>query len=382
MNFSRVIGQQEAKARLRQLVDEERIPHALMFTGPEGSGKMALALAFASFLLGERWDGRSLLQSPSQVANAEAMLAKWQHPDLHFSFPAIKPKNAGSDHKVTSDDYAAEWRQMLSAGPYFSLDYWMSLMGAANQQAMIYEAESDRLSHRLSMKSSMGGYKVSVIWLPERMNITCANKLLKLLEEPPRETVFLLVSEQPETLLETIRSRVQRFAVPRIADADIEQALTTERGLAHDDAHRVARTASGSWLQAMKSLDANNENKEFFSLFVTLMRKAYMRDVKALKVWSDTVATTFGREKQRRFIAYMLRMVRENFMYNFHDPQLCYMTKEEEDFARNFARFINERNVLPMQQRLQRMMRDIGQNANGKIQFFDMTLEMIIYLRQ
>lgn len=380
MQFSSVIGQQDAKTRLRQLVDEQRIPHAMMFTGPSGSGKMALALSFASYLLGEQWDGKSVLASQQQIVNAKAMLAKWQHPDLHFSFPAIKPKDSGSDHKVTSDDYAKEWRQMLADGPYFDMEQWMTQMGAENQQAVIYEAESDRLSHKLNIKPTMGGYKVSLIWLPERMNITCANKLLKLLEEPPRQTVFLMVCEQPAQLLETIRSRVQRFDVHRIADADIEEALIQRRGLAPDDAHRVARIAAGSWNKAIQSLNANGENEEFFNIFVNLMRKAYMRDVKGLKVWSETVAN-FGREKQRRLLRYMLRMVRENFMYNFHQPELCYMTKYEEEFAKNFAQFVNERNVMLMQQRLQEMDTQIGQNANGKIQFFNMALEMVIYIK-
>lgn len=381
MNFSSVIGQDEAKARLRQLVDEERIPHALMFTGPEGCGKMAMALAFASFLLGERWDGKSLLTSQGQILNAETMLSKWSHPDLHFSFPVIKPKGAGSDRKMTSDDFAQEWRQMLSAGPYFSMDQWMTKMNAENQQAVIYEAESDRLAHKLNMKSSMGGNKVSVIWLPERMNLTCANKLLKLLEEPPLGTVFLLVCERPEQLLETIRSRVQRFEMHRIDDDSLQKALIEKRGLEENDARRIARTAAGNWMKALEELDADNENKVFFDLFVILMRKAYTKDVRELKKWSETVAA-FGREKQKRLLAYMLRMVRENFMYNFHNPDLCYMTSQEEQFAKNFARFINERNVIPMQQRLQRMIRDIGQNANGKIQFFNMALEMIIFIRQ
>lgn len=381
MNFGLVIGQHEAKQRLRQLADEQRIPHALMFTGPEGCGKLAMALAFASFLLGERWDGNSLLSTSGQIANAEVMLAKWGHPDLLFSYPVIKPKGSSGDYKPTSDDYARQWRQLLSTGPYFTLNQWMQLMGAENQQAMIYEAESDRLAHKLYMKSSMGGYKVSLIWLPERMNLSCANKLLKLLEEPPQATVFLLVSERPEQLLETIRSRVQRFYMHRIGDDDIQQALRERRGLDEDNARRIARTAAGSWLKALEEIDADNENHEFFNLFVTLMRKAYARDVKALRKWSEAVAA-FGREKQKRLLTYMLRMVRENFMYNFHNPELCYMTQEEEQFAKNFARFINERNILPMQQRLQRMIRDIGQNANGKIQFFDMALEMVIYLRQ
>lgn len=380
MNFDSVIGQDEAKQRLRQLADEQRIPHALMFTGPEGCGKLAMSLAFASFLLGERWDGKSLLASQGQVANAEAMLAKWSHPDLLFSYPVIKPKGAGSDHKPTSDDYAKEWRQLLSAGPYFSMDQWMTLMKAENQQAVIYEAESDRLAHKLNMKSSMGGYKVSLVWLPERMNATCANKLLKLLEEPPQSTVFLLVSERPEQLLETIRSRVQQFYMRRISDGNIQQALMERRGLEEADARRIAHTAAGNWLKALEEIDAGNENHEFFNLFVRLMRKAYMRDVRDLKKWSDAVAA-FGREKQKRLLTYMLRMVRENFMYNFHTPSLCYMTHDEEQFAKNFARFINERNVMPISQRLQRMVRDIGQNANSKIQFFNMALEMVIMIR-
>lgn len=381
MKFDKVIGQEEAEARLQQLVDEQRIPHALMFTGPEGCGKMALALAFASFLLGERWNGKSLLSRDSAVTNAEAMLAQWQHPDLHFSYPVIKSKGAGSDSKITSEDFAKEWRQMLGGGPYFSLEQWMRYMNAENQQASIFEAESDRLMRKLNLKSSLGGNKVSLIWLPERMNLTSANKLLKLLEEPPLKTFFLLVSEHPELLLETIRSRVQVFAVTRIDDESVSEALTERQGIAPQDARRIARIANGNWMKALEEIDADNENKEFFVLFVTLMRKAYAKDVKSLKAWSQTVAD-FGREKQKRLIAYMMQMVRENFMYNFHNPQLCYMTQAEETFAQKFAPFINERNVLFFQNRLQLMMRDISQNANGKLQFFNFALEVTIYIRK
>lgn len=381
MKFDKVIGQEEAEARLQQLVDEQRIPHALMFTGPEGCGKMALALAFASFLLGERWKGKSLLANASAITNAEAMLAQWQHPDLHFSYPVIKSKGAGSDSKITSEDFAKEWRQMLGGGPYFTLEQWMRYMNAENQQASIFEAESDRLMRKLNLKSSLGGNKVSLIWLPERMNLTSANKLLKLLEEPPLKTFFLLVSEHPELLLETIRSRVQVFAVTRIDDESVSEALTERQGIAPEDARRIARIANGNWMKALEEIDADNENKEFFALFVTLMRKAYAKDVKSLKAWSQTVAD-FGREKQKRLIAYMMQMVRENFMFNFHNPQLCYMTQAEEAFAQKFAPFINERNVLLFQNRLQLMMRDISQNANGKLQFFNFALEVTIYIRK
>ena len=381
MQFTDVIGQHEARERLLRLVAEHRVPHAMLFTGPEGSGKLALALAFASYLLGERYEGKSVLDSAAAVTNAEAMLRKFEHPDLHFSYPVIRPRGSSSERKVTSDDFAAEWRQLLKGGAYFTMNRWMALMGAENQQSAIFEAESDLLSHKLNMKSSMGGYKVSVVWLAERMNVECLNKLLKLLEEPPQKTVFLLVSEAPGQLLETIRSRVQRFDVRRISDEDIEQALTQSRGIDAADARRIARSAGGNWLKALEALDADNENRQFFSLFVMLMRKAYVHDVKELKHWSEAVST-FGREKQLRMLAYFLRMVRENFVYNFRQSELCYMSTEEEEFAKNFARFINERNVVDISQRLQRVIRDIGQNANGKIQFFNLALEMAIYLRR
>ena len=381
MQFSEVIGQSEAIGRLLQLVEEQRVPHALMFNGPAGSGKLALALAFASYLLGERHDGHSLLTNNAATANAEAMLGKWQHPDLHFSYPVIRPKGASSDRKITSDDFAKEWRTLIGKTPYFTMDQWMTAMDAENQQAAIFEAESDALAHVLNMKSAMGGYKVSLIWLPERMNITSANKLLKLLEEPPSQTVFLLVSEEPERLLETIRSRVQRFDVHRIDTPDMEQALISRRGLDADMAQRVAHTACGNWLKAMEELDSDSENRQFFDLFVNLMRQAYMREMKGLKNWSDNVAS-LGREKQRRMLTYFLHLVRENFMLNFQQPVLNYMTQEEEKFSQHFARFINERNVVEMAEMLQRTHRDIGQNANAKIQFFNLALNMIILLRR
>ncbi|MFQ7113104.1 ATP-binding protein [Hallella bergensis] len=381
MQFSEVIGQQEACHRLLQMVADQRVPHALMFTGPSGSGKMALALAFASYLLGERADGQPLLQSEAALRNAEAMLSKWQHPDLHFTFPVIRPKGISSDHKVTSDDFLKEWRELLHRGPYFTINQWMTCMDAENQQAVIYEAESDALNHKLNIKSRQGGYKVSLIWLPERMNLTSANKLLKLLEEPPAKTVFLLVSEEPERLLETIRSRVQRFDIHRIDTADMSRALVERRGIGSDDAMRIARTSNGNWLKALEQLDAENENKQFFDLFVVLMRRAYTRDLKELKSWSEDVSS-FGREKQRRMLIYFMHIVRENFMYNFRQQEINYMTREEEAFAQNFARFINERNVVEISEMLQRTIRDIAQNANAKIQFFNLATDMIIYLRR
>jgi DNA polymerase-3 subunit delta' len=220
---------------------------------------------------------------------------------------------------------------------------------------------------------------VSIIWLPERMNATSANKLLKLLEEPPRRTVFIMVSEAPDQLLETIRSRTQRIDVKPISAEAIEQALISRRGIDADNAHRIARVANGSWNTALEALNADNENQLFLDLFMQFMRLAYQRKVKELKVWSDSVSG-FGREKQRRMLTYFLSQVRENFIYNFHNPELNYQTKDEEDFSRNFARFINEANVIEISEQLELAMRQIAQNANPRVVFFDLALQIIVLL--
>ena len=374
MNWNEVIGQEETKNRLMQLAEGQRLPHALLFCGPAGCGKMAMAMAFASYLL------TSTADNDNARRNAEAMLAQWQHPDLHFTFPVIKPAGTSADHKMVSDDFAKEWHAMVMEGPYFSIDQWLDRMRAANQQAIIYASESDDIIRKLSLKSSQGGYKVSIIWLPERMNGECANKLLKIIEEPPLQTVFLLVSEEPEKLLETIRSRTQRIDMKKTATEAIEQALVERRGINENTAHRIARVANGNWLKALEELDAGNENRLFLDMFITLMRLAYQRNVKELKQWSETVSG-FGREKQKRMMTYFLRLVRENFMYNFQNPELVYMSQEEEDFAKNFARFINESNVMELSELFTKIIRDIGQNANPRIVFFDMALKVIVRLR-
>jgi len=369
MDWSEVIGQQEAQQRLKQMVDSGHLPHAIMLCGPEGSGKLALATAFACMLLD---DG-----TPS----AKAMLAKLEHPDLHFTYPTIKLPSMGSDHKPVSDDFAKEWHALIMQGPYFTMDEWMRAMGGENQQAIITAGESDELVRRLSLKSSQGGYKVSVIWLPERMNIECANKLLKLIEEPPQQTVFIMVCQEPDRLLETIRSRVQRIDIRKTDNEDIRQALVERRGIDEEVAHRISRLANGNWLKALEELQVGSENELFLDMYITLMRLAYQRKIKDLQKWSEQMAG-MGREKQKRWLTYFLRMTRENFIHNFQNEELNYMTRKEEDFARNFARFVNENNILPISDMANLAIRDIGQNANAKIVFFDFALQMIVLLLQ
>ena len=370
MTFDDVIGQQEAKQRLQSMYGSGKMPHALLLCGPAGVGKMALAMALACHVLRQ-----------SAKNNVEAMLEKMEHPDLHFTFPTIKPSSMSADRKPVSDDFILQWHQMIAESPYFTMDKWMSIIGAENQQAIITTGESDNLNRKLALKASQGGYKVSVIWLPERMNTECANKLLKLIEEPPAYTLFIMVSEEPDKIIETIRSRTQRIDIKRIDNESMVQALMSKRALQKDDAVRIARMANGSWNVAVEALMADSENEKFLDMFRQLMRLAYGRHIKELKLWVDAMQG-YGREKQKRFLIYLLRLIRENFIYNFGEPDLCYMSLQEEEFSRKFARFINEDNVLQIYELANKAIRDIGQNANAKIVFFDFALQMIVLLMQ
>ena len=377
--FEQVIGQREVQERLMQMVNESRLPHAIMLCGPQGAGKLALAIGLAQRLLATKMENSMFSDTPEYVESP--MLKKLEHPDLHFTYPTIKLPSMGADHKPVSDDFAREWHELIMASHYFTMNEWLEQMGGENQQAIITAGESDELVRKLSLKSSQGGYKVSIIWLPERMNIECANKILKLLEEPPSQTVFIMVCQEPDKLIETIRSRVQRIDVKKTTDNDVKQALMEKRGLSEDAAQRVSRMANGNWLKAQELLSADTENELFLDMFQSLMRLAYQRKVKDLKTWSEQMGT-MGREKQKRFLEYFLRLIRENFMYNFQNEELCYMTQREEDFAHNFARFINEANILEISDLANLAIRDIGQNANAKIVFFDMALKMIVLLIQ
>ena len=372
MKFSEVIGQAEVKQHLLQMVHEDKLPHALMFCGPQGAGKLPLALAFAQYLLCENPSQDEACQQCSSCR----MLEQWSHPDLHFSFPVCKKKS--TDHPV-SDDFLPEWREQLSTSVYFDTENWLNDIKAENQQIVHYVYESDSLQKKLALKASQGGRQVIILWLPERMNIEMANKLLKLIEEPPQKTHFLLVSEEPEMVLGTIQSRVQRINVPALNEEEISQALQHNLALPPDEANVMGHVAQGSYTEALKRVEAGSEEKVFFDLFKQLMRQSYMRKIKELRQWADTVSE-LGRERQKRLLIFYQRMIRENFMFNFHRQDLNYETMEENDFSVNFARFINEKNVIRIMNELSDAQRDIEQNVNPRMVFFDLSLKMIVLL--
>ena len=372
--FRHVIGQQGVKEHLLQMVRENQLPHALMFCGPQGAGKLPLALAFARYLL--------CTEPADDDACGECagcrMLDNWAHPDLHFSFPVYKGKS--SDHPV-SDNFIGAWREQLLVNPYFDTEMWLNDIKAENQQITFYVQESDALQKKLALKSSQGGRKVVLMWLPEKMSQEVANKLLKLIEEPPLHTYFLLVSEDPEMVLGTIQSRVQRINVPSLSEEEIANALVTLHAVPEDLAQNIAHIARGNYTDALKRLEAGNEQQQFFELFVQLMRSSYMRNLKELQAWTQDVKE-LGRERQKRMLEYFQRLLRENFMYNFRKEEMSFMTKEEEQFSQKFAPFINEINVIGIMDELSDAQRDIEQNVNAQMVFFDFALKMIILLKR
>lgn len=372
MFFKDVIGQEQAKEHLLSLVHENRIPHAMLFTGTEGCGKMPLALAFARYVCCEH-PGEHDACGQCQSC---LMMNKYRHPDVHFAFPVVKTK-PGRD--TVCDDYISQWRETLMNPYRLTLREWMSQMGATTQQPQIFVHESNEIQRKLSHKSMMGGYKVMIIWLPEKMNQECGNKLLKLIEEPPAQTLFLLVTEAPDAVLPTIVSRTQRFNLPPVSEEKIAEWLETNYSLQKADAQDIAHRSKGSLVNAIDCIASDKEENEFFTLFTQLMRLSYARRIREMKAWSEQIAG-MGRERQKNFLNYCQDMIRENFVYNFHTPDMNYMTPKERQFATRFSPFISEKNVIGIMDELNLAARHIEQNVNAKFVFFDFALKMIVLL--
>ena len=373
VNWCDIIGQEEVKQHLMRLLAENKLPHAIMLCGPRGAGKLPLALAFAQMLLCQHPTEDGACGNCSDCH----MSSLWAHPDLHFTFPVYKAKS--SDHPI-SDDYLQQWREQISRTPYFDTEDWLEDIGAENQQVVIYVQESDNLQKKLALKSSQGGRKVVIIWLPERMNEQTGNKLLKLIEEPPVGTHFLLVSQEPDLVLGTIQSRVQRINVPALPEQVISQALQERYAMPQDNANLLAHIAQGSYTEALKRMQRDSEQQQFFDLFVQLMRHSYARRIKEMHLWSLAVSE-LGRERQKRMLEYFQQQLRENFIYNFHQPQMNFLGREEENFSTRFAPFINERNVVGIMNVLSDAQRDIAQNVSPRMVFFDLALKMIVLLK-
>ncbi|MEG2599174.1 MAG: DNA polymerase III subunit delta [Muribaculaceae bacterium] len=368
MKFSDIIGQDGAKNKLRHLIDNDRIPHAILLSGAIGIGKLALARAAAQYIhCTNHVNGDSC-----GVCNSCIQHQSLNHGDLFFSFPFLKKDN---NKKWTSDDFIEKWRNFITEYKYESFERWLPILDNDNSQPKIYVDESDRIIHKMSMASYSSKYKVLIMWLPEKMNDDCANKLLKIIEEPFPDSIFILVSDKPQEVLPTILSRTQNIEVLKPPTPLVAQYLHDTFNVDLQDAMAIAAPADGNIVMAEESLSLDSENKQFFEMFVQIMRMAYSRDMKGLKKWSEAVSA-YKRERERRFMIYCCRMLRENFIYNIHIKELNYLTREEEQFSRKFAPFINERNISQMIEEFSKAESDIQGNANAKIVLFDLAIKI------
>lgn len=381
MRFCEIIGQEEIKNLLRQSVKDERIAHAQLFVGDRGVGKLQLALAYAQYIAcPNRTDKDSCGSCPSCM-----QYQKLQHPDLHFTFPIVK-----DEKKDICDEFVQEFRDLLLKKTYISIEDWYNTMGIETKQGMIYEKESSEILRKLSLKSFSNGYKVMIIWHAEKMNVFCANKLLKMLEEPPTQTLFILISEHPEELLSTIISRTQEIRVPHITDEALSAKLHATINLSAEDTKRISRMANGSYLRALEFISTSEDNHKYFDDFVALMRNAWLvgqkKDYSALiqlRKWSIEIADkSVGKEKQKAFLQYAQRQIRENYIYNFGFSEMNFQTEAEQQFSTRFAPFIHDGNVEQMMNELGKAEMQITQNANARIVFFDLCLQMIILIKK
>ncbi len=356
-----------------RMVNEGRVSHAQMLAGPEGIGKLNLALAFAQYLnCSDRQEDDSC-----GVCSSCTKYEKLVHPDLHFVFPVVKsPKHKNP----VSDSYIAEWRQFVREKKYFNLRQWYGKL-ESDKQGLIYSQESQEIIKKLSLKTFEAEFKVMIIWLPEKMHVSAANKLLKLLEEPPQGTVFLLVSDDPSSVLGTIQSRSQLLKIPRIDGAAISKALVDEYSIDATEAERFAKLASGSFVAAQEIVDQSDERAFFFDRFVNLMRQAYARKLFDLIDWCDEMNSQ-PKERLKNFLEFSLRLVRENFMMNIQEEELLYLTPEEENFSTRFSPFINDNNVLELSEEFSLAHSHLEQNGNARIILMDLCLKVIILLKQ
>ncbi len=375
MLFKDLIGQKEVKTRLLQIVKEQRVGHAILFTGREGAGKLGLAIAFARYLNCENpEEGDSCCECRSC-----RKYSKLVHPDLHFVFPVATTKEVDKD--PVSDDFLPRWRESVLTSPYLSLFQWYECLGIENKQGSMSKHESLLIIKKLSLKNFEAKYKVMIIWMAEKMNVIAANKLLKILEEPPPNTVFLLISENASQIIPTILSRTQIFRIPKIGNVSMEMAIRDIHGI--NDQKRIDGLVSlsdGNYIQLLGAVTDKEETNYLFETFVKFMRLCFAMDVVEISAWVDKIAGS-GREKQKQFFQYALRLIRGNFILNTGAGDFDLLSDEEKDFSNKFSVFIHTGNVFQICDEFNKASLHIEYNGYNRLIFFDLALKVARLLK-
>jgi DNA polymerase-3 subunit delta' len=376
MKFDQIAGHKNLLTDLRKIVNDNRLGHATLFTGPAGYGGLPVAIALAQYVsCTARSETDSCGVCPSCIK-----YEKLEHPDLHFVFPVNTTKKVTKE--PVSDDFIFEWRSLVLDNPYFDENMWYQHIGIDKKQGLISKNESHEIVRKLQLKTFESDYKVMVTWLPEKMNQTSANKLLKILEEPPPGTLFLLVSESPDQLLSTILSRCHRIQMPRIEKEEMVDALRKkiQGNYVLDD---IAHLSQGDFRQALELAESTEQNNHHFDRFTRLMRIGYKADGPAMIEWADELSS-MGREQQKEFLRYALREVRENFLITVAgeaQEELVFQDAKETGFSEKFSPFINERNIEQISIELNLAHQHIASNAYSRIVLLDLGLKISKLIR-
>ncbi|WP_242083658.1 ATP-binding protein [Aestuariivivens sediminis] len=375
MLFKEVLGQDHIKKHLTQSVDNHRIPHAQLFVGHEGCGTLPMAIAYAQYLLCHNVNGEN--NTGHEACNLK--FRTFSHPDLHFAFPVVTSDKAKS-HPVSSH-YLEEWRQLLREQPYGNLFDWYKLMGVDNKQGQIGVDEAHDIVKSLALKSYEGGYKVMIIWMAEKMNAACANKLLKLIEEPPNQTIFILIAEDEEQIMSTIRSRCQILHFSPLAEHVIIDALVAQYDLDIGEATKIAHQSNGNYNKACDLVYHDSEDLQFEEWFIFWIRSAFKAKgnksaIHDLITWSEDIAKT-GRETQKQFLHFCLNFIRQALLLNYNAKELVYLEPKSKNFKlENFAPFIHNTNIIEISNELQEAIYHIERNGNSKIILTDLSIKL------
>jgi len=374
MRFEEVIGHTEAKNRLIRTVKENRISHAQMFLGPSGTGKLAMAIAYAQYINCNKKEGNdSCGVCPSCVK-----YEKLAHPDLHFLFPTAKKDN--SDKQISSLDYLKEWREvLLEKHQYITLTDWYEKINIERKQAIINVRDCNNLIRTLSYKNYEADYKVMIIWMVEKLFHSAGPKILKILEEPPDHTLFILLAEDTEPVLPTILSRTQIVRFPPI-DSDSLLKYHIQQGVNPQLANDAIRVYAGDYIKTHRMIHAASEEDKNFQLFRQWMRVCFRGDMEEMiRFVKGLVKNT--REFQKSLLLYSLRMVRETFLANQDNPELNRMNNKENELVGNFSPFIHARNIGLFNDELNQAIHHVARNVNSSIIFLDMSLKFMKYLK-
>lgn len=381
MFFKDVVGHEALKKQLIVNVSKNRISHAQLFLGPEGSGKLALALAYSRYIhCRNRGPEDACGSCPSCIK-----FNKLEHPDLHFYFPTAKVKDMddgeGSDKKPRSKLFYRQWREILLESPYFRYADWLEKLGVQNQQTIIYSEDCNDIIRDLGLKAFESSFKIVIIWMVEKLQTFAGPKLLKSLEEPPEGTVFLLISENKDDILKTILSRAQLVKIPLIADEDMEEHLEKRHGRPPAQARQIAFLAGGNFAEALRIMQSNNEPQEDFGIFREWMRLCFQKKVKDLLAWVDKFSRA-GREPQKAMLQFGLTIFRQCLLQNYHAGHALRLEGEQRAFIEKFSPFVNHDNALEIIEAFNQAIYHVERNANPKILFTDLSFNLARLFRQ